>query len=130
MIIEFLITNINYFAFILCAFMGGLAHYLKKFLKQETNVKIYEWFGTSNALASIYTGIVFFFILVGTLSSGIITQEMNFWAVMYTGFMTGFAIDSGVNSDARTITKDMITINTDANDLRDIGKNQKEDIKT
>lgn len=111
MFLDFLIQNINYIAFILCAVVGGVTHYLKKYLKKETTVKMSQWFGKSNSLATIYTFIMFFFVLVGTISSGVISTDMNFWACMYSGFMTGFAIDSGLNSDAKQITSDIVRLN-------------------
>ena len=86
--------------FIITAMMGGVMHYLKKFLKGETTVKLYEWYGKANLPATIYTIVVFFFAIVGALAADVITSQTGFWAAMYSGFVTGFAIDSGFNSDA------------------------------
>jgi hypothetical protein len=98
-----LLYTINDFAnegaFIIAAFIGGLAHYLKKMLRGETAVAMHEWFGAANLPATIYTGIVFFFVIVGALAGGIVDANTSFWAALYTGFATGFAVDAGFNSD-------------------------------
>jgi hypothetical protein len=122
--IDFIVSNANYISFIFCAALGGVTHYLKKYIKKETDVSIVEWFSSSNLNASIYTGIVFTFIIIGTISSGVITADMNFWAVMYSGFMTGFAIDSGVNSDDKSITRGIIDVQRDISELKSLGEDQ------
>ena len=119
---SWVIENLNYLIFIVCAAIGGITHYLKKRIRKETDVKITQWFGKANIEATLYTGIVFIFIIIGALGTGIITGTMNLWAVMYTGFITGFAVDSGVNSDGKQITKDMVEINKDIHELRDLNR--------
>ena len=56
---------INQIAFIIAAGFGGFAHYLKKYLKKETMVPFYDWFGKSNLPATLYTMIVFTFAIIG-----------------------------------------------------------------
>ena len=68
-------------------------------LRGETAVAMHEWFGAANLPATIYTGIVFFFVIVGALAGGIVDANTSFWAALYTGFATGFAVDAGFNSD-------------------------------
>ena len=91
---------VNEGAFIIAAFIGGIAHYLKKMLRGETAVAMHEWFGAANLPATIYTGIMFFFVIVGALAGGIVDTNTSFWAALYTGFATGFAVDAGFNSDS------------------------------
>lgn len=114
---EFLSSNINQIIFIICGLIGGLAHYFKKYLKKETDVNLYEWFGPSNTIATVYTLIVFIFIMIGALASGMISIGMSIWAVMYTGFITGFAVDAGVNSDSKSITSDLTGVKSDTSTL-------------
>ena len=124
---DYFISNVNYISFILCSLLGGVAHYLKKYAKGETTVGMSQWFGRSNLPASLYTGIVFFFIVVGTISSGVITAEMNFWTAMYSGFMTGLAIDSTINSDESKLNRSIIDLQTDLHTIRQLGEDQKQE---
>jgi hypothetical protein len=94
--------------YILCAILGGIMHWIKKFLNKETDAQLLDWYGRNNVAASIYTFTVFFFAIVGSLAADIINSQTGFWAAMYTGFVTGFAIDSGFNRDMRDVHKDMI----------------------
>jgi hypothetical protein len=111
-----LLYTINEFAnegaFIIAAFIGGLTHYLKKMLRGETTVAMHEWFGAANLPATIYTGIVFFFVIVGALAGGIVDANTSFWAALYTGFATGFAVDAGFNSDD-SLTSQLNTVKTE-----------------
>lgn len=91
----------NQTIFIICAMFGGFAHYLKKYLRKETSVGLFDWYGTANLASTLYTVIVFMFTMVGALAGGIVNSQTGFWACMYTGFVTGFAIDAGFNSDAK-----------------------------
>jgi hypothetical protein len=115
-----LLYTINDFAnegaFIIAAFIGGLAHYLKKMLRGETAVAMHEWFGAANLPATIYTGIVFFFVIVGALAGGIVDANTSFWAALYTGFATGFAVDAGFNSDG-SLTSQLNTIKAETGEL-------------
>jgi hypothetical protein len=101
---NFINTYGNEASFVVAAFIGGVAHYLKKSLKGETSVEIHEWFGPSNLQASLYTFIMFFFVIAGSLAGGIIDIHTPFWAALYTGFVTGYTIDSGFNSDGNIKT--------------------------
>lgn len=91
--------HLNEIVFVLTALLGGAMHYLKKYVRGETTVKIYEWYGPANAASTIYTVTVFFFAIVGALAADVINPLTGFWAAMYSGFVTGFAIDAGINSD-------------------------------
>lgn len=115
--LHFLQTYHNDLAFILCGLVGGLTHYLKKSLKGETTAKLWQWFGPANAESTIYTLIVFTFVMIGALASGIITPGMTIWAVFYSGFITGYAVDSGVNSNPMQLTSDINQVKTDADNL-------------
>jgi hypothetical protein len=90
---------VNQLVFILCALLGGLAHWLKKAIKHETSAKFHEWFGEANTHATVYTFIVFFVVIIGCLAANIV-EATGFWATLYIGFVTGFAIDAGCNSDS------------------------------
>ena len=92
---------LNQAAFIICAIFGGFAHYLKKFLRKETSVGLFDWYGKANLPATLYTIIVFLFTIVGALAGDIISVSTGFWACLYIGFVTGFAIDAGFNSDTK-----------------------------
>ena len=95
-------------SYIICAMLGGVMHWLKKYLNNETDVLLNQWYGRDNVAATIYTITVFIFAIVGTLAADIITTATGFWAAMYTGFVTGFAIDSGFNRDVSQLNRDMI----------------------
>lgn len=111
---------INQLIFIFCSILGGIAHYLKKYLKGETHTQIHEWFGPSNLEATIYTFIIFLFAIIGAIAADVITPTTNFWAAMYSGFVTGFAIDSGFNRDNPTsLTDNLISTKKDLNELID-----------
>jgi hypothetical protein len=105
-------TYANEGAFIIAAFMGGLAHYLKKALRGETTTQMHEWFGSANLASTVYTIIVFFFVLVGALAGGIVDAHTTFWTSLYMGFTTGFAIDAGFNSD-QSITAQLNTVKSE-----------------
>jgi len=108
----------NHIAFIICALIGGFAHYLKKFLRKETEVGLFQWFGKSNLAASLYTLIVFVFTMIGALAMGIVNSQMELFSVLYTGFVTGFAIDAGFNSDAK-ITDSLKDVKNDLANIKD-----------
>jgi len=114
---NFLTHNVNEISFIICGLIGGIAHWLKKSLRGETQAKIWEWFGPANAELTIYTLIVFVFVMIGALGSGIINNSMTIWSVFYTGFITGFAVDSGVNANAMDLTTDISTVKGQTTDL-------------
>lgn len=106
-ITNFINTYGNEASFVVASFIGGLAHYLKKSLKGETTVELHEWFGSSNVQATLYTFIMFFFVIAGSLAGGIIDIHTPFWAALYTGFVTGYTVDSSFNSDGSTNLKTM-----------------------
>lgn len=96
-----ILSYTNQIAFIVCGALGGFAHYLKKYLRKETDVGLFDWYGKENLAASLYTMIVFVFAMIGALAGDIITASTGFWATLYIGFATGFAIDAGFNSDSK-----------------------------
>lgn len=104
-------------AYIVCAMLGGIMHWIKKYLNKETDAKLSEWYGRNNIAATIYTLTVFFFAIVGSLAADIINSQTSFWAAMYTGFVTGFAIDSGFNRDVTDMNRDLIKTRDELNEL-------------
>lgn len=92
---------VNQTAFIICGMLGGFAHYLKKYLKKETSVGLFDWYGKANLASTLYTVIIFLFTMIGALAGDIVNAHTGFWACLYTGFVTGFAIDAGFNSDSK-----------------------------
>ena len=84
--------------YFISALIGGCMHYLKKRIAKETNVSFSNWFGKSNLPASIYTFVMFCIVIIGTIATGIVSPTMDIWALIYTGFVTGFSIDAGFNS--------------------------------
>lgn len=115
--LEFAQQNEIQIVFIVCALMGGVMHYLKKFLKGETETKIYEWYGKENIAATVYTVTVFFFAIIGAIAADVVNSQTGFWAAMYSGFVTGFAIDAGFNGDARNMSSDLANTKSDLNRL-------------
>lgn len=107
---------LNQVSFIFCACLGGIAHYFKKVAKKETTASFRGWFGKNNLPATIYTFLVFIFIIIGALAGDIINSQTGFWATLYTGFATGFAIDAGVNSDA-SLTSQLIEVKNETKEL-------------
>ena len=95
--IDYFDQNQAQIVFMICALLGGITHYLKKVLKEETSVKLYEWFGAANLTATVYTLLTFVSVITLALTTGVISSETSYWAAMYTGFVTGFAIDSSFN---------------------------------
>lgn len=106
----------NEIAFIICSLLGGMMHYTKKFLRKETDVGMFQWFGKSNWVSTFYTVVMFIFVTIGALAGGIINSQTDFWAVLYTGFITGFAVDAGFNSD-KDITRQLIDTRNNSNEL-------------
>ena len=98
-------------------------HYTKKFLRKETEVSLVQWFGPANLVATFYTLTMFIFVSIGALAGGVINDQTDFWAVLYTGFITGFAVDAGFNSD-KNITQEITNVRKDThelfNDTRDL----------
>lgn len=122
---EFLSTNQIQLVFIITAILGGVMHYLKKFLKGETETKIYEWWGAANIAATFYTVTVFLFAIIGAIAADVVNSQTGFWAAMYSGFVTGFAIDAGFNSDTSKLTTDLTKSKSELNDL--FSKEEKEE---
>ena len=83
--------------FIIGGCIGGISHWLKKFSMGETTATLKNWYGSTNLLATIYTIIAFLFTIIGLLSGDVITAQTGIWSALYTGFVSGFAIDSGFN---------------------------------
>lgn len=91
--------------FVVSGFLGMVFHYMKKKTKKQTKASMLGWFGKDNGAASMTTLGAFAMACIAALNSGVITPEMNVYAVMYAGLTTGFAIDSGFNSDKETAVK-------------------------
>lgn len=109
---------VNQAAFIVCAALGGIAHYLKKVAKKETTATFKGWFGKNNYAATIYTLLVFSFVIIGALAGDIINSQTGFWASLYTGFATGFAVDAGFNSDSGiSLTRQIADVKSETGEL-------------
>jgi hypothetical protein len=91
--------SINEILFIVSAIIGMVVHYVKKYVKGETTVSMYEWFGKANLPATIAAIGTLFTAIVSALASGLILPDASIWAVLYTGITTGIAVDSAANSD-------------------------------
>lgn len=113
-------TYVNEISFIICGFLGGMAHYMKKSMKGETQAKLWQWFGPANAQLTIYTLIVFTFVMIGALASGVINSCMTIWAILYTGFITGYAVDSSVNSNTMKMLSNISAAKSQTTDLFDV----------
>lgn len=107
---------LNEASFVVSAVLGGIAHYLKKVARKETTATMRGWFGKDNLAATIYTIIVFFAAIVGALAGDIINSQTGFWATLYTGFATGFAIDAGFNSD-KSLSSQISSVKTETDQL-------------
>lgn len=105
---SFISTYDTEITFIICAMFGGIMHYLKKYMKGETEAMIHEWYGKDNLAATVYTITVFFFAIIGAIAADVINEKTGFFAAMYSGFVTGFSIDAGFNGDARQMNRDLI----------------------
>jgi hypothetical protein len=116
-------------SFILCSLIGGMMHYTKKFLRKETDVSMAQWFGKSNWVATVYTIVMFIFITIGALAGGVINEKTDFWAVLYTGFVTGFAVDAGFNSD-KNITQSLTEVKADTRELFEKDEEDDKPVKT
>lgn len=111
----------NQAAFIICGMLGGFTHYLKKYLRKETDVGLFDWYGKANIASTLYTILVFVFTMIGALAGDIVNSQTGFWACLYTGFVTGFAIDAGFNSDAK-ISDSLKEARSEARALKDPNK--------
>lgn len=85
--------------------VGMVAHYAKKWAMDETTSKVHEWFGKDDLRATILTFGALGSAIIGALGSGLITPDMNIFAVVYAGLTTGFAVDSGFNRGSKTKKK-------------------------
>lgn len=85
--------------FVLGGLLGMISHFYKKKYKNETNVDLKAWFTTANPGASLYTAGTFCFAVVTAFNTGIIVDNMTVFNALYIGMTTGWAIDSGMNSD-------------------------------
>lgn len=79
---------------------GMVGHYVKKWAKSETDASLKEWFGKDNVNASMMAFGAFGTAVIAALGSGLITPDMNVFAVVYAGLTTGWAVDSGFNKDS------------------------------
>jgi len=96
---EDLFVYFNQGVFAVCACLGAVTHFVKKAARGETDTTLHEWFGVVNVKSTFFTLIVLLFVVIGALFGDIITPQTDFWASLYIGFVTGFAVDSAFNSD-------------------------------
>jgi hypothetical protein len=83
--------------FVASGFAGMVFHYIKKWARSETSSSMSGYFGKDNVNATMVTLGAFCMAVIGALGAGVITPEMNFYAVIYAGLTMGFAVDSGFN---------------------------------
>lgn len=86
--------------FVVAGFAGMVLHYVKKKAKAETLASMAGYFIHNNLAATLSALGVFGMAVIGALGSGVITPDMNLWAILYAGLTTGFSIDSGFNSES------------------------------
>jgi hypothetical protein len=84
--------------FVASSFAGMVVHYVKKWAKDETHSSLAGWFGKDNINATLMAFGALGTAIIGALGSGLITPDMNLYALVYAGLTTGFAVDSGFNS--------------------------------
>lgn len=97
--------HMNEIYFVITTCLGMVGHYLKKYLKGETEVSMRQWFGSAGIKSSILSIGAAIMVAITALSNNIITPEMTFWGVVYIGLTTGIAVDSSTNSDGTITTK-------------------------
>jgi len=85
--------------------IGMVAHYAKKWALDETTSRVHEWFGKDDLRATILTFGALGSAIIGALGAGLITPDMNMFAVIYAGLTTGFAVDSGFNRGTKPTVK-------------------------
>lgn len=90
--------------YVASSFAGMVFHYAKKWAKDETTSSFTGWFGKDNINATMMAFGALGTAIVGALGSGLITPDMNMYAIVYAGLTTGFAIDSGFNKGAVVAT--------------------------
>lgn len=86
--------NINGLGFILAACVGAIAHWLKVYKYGQTTLHVWDWFGPQNWASTLYSFIAFIAALIGGVATGVVNEQMSIWAAIYSGFTTGFAVDS------------------------------------
>ena len=90
--------------FVMSSLAGMVFHYAKKWAKDETTSTLSGWFGKDNINATLMAFGALGTAIFGALGSGLITPDMNLYAIVYAGLTTGFAIDSGFNKGAVATT--------------------------
>lgn len=83
--------------FMASSVVGMVSHYTKKWAMSETSSSLVGWFGKDNIRATVLTFGALGTAVFGALGSGLITPDMNFYAIVYAGVTTGVAVDSGFN---------------------------------
>jgi len=91
---EFLTAHQNEIGFIVAAILGGVAHWLKSFVKGQTTDGLIAYYIQKHVATIVYTSIIFAMAIVGAIATGLVTTQMTIWAAIYAGFTTGFTIDS------------------------------------
>jgi|694.fasta_scaffold00062_47 hypothetical protein len=79
--------------------IGMIGHYAKKKIKEETEVKLSEWFGSVGLYGTISSISAAFMAILGALSNGLITPDMSIYSLLYIGLTTGYTVDSSLNND-------------------------------
>jgi hypothetical protein len=57
------------------------------------------------------------FAIIGAIAADVVNSQTGFWAAMYSGFVTGFAIDAGFNSDSKPSPIELTEVKTGLRDL-------------
>lgn len=96
-ILELLVSYQAIFSYGVIA--GMIGHYAKKKIKDETDVKLSEWFGTVGLYGTISSISAAFMAILGALSNNLITPDMSIYSLLYIGITTGYTVDSSLNND-------------------------------
>ena len=85
--------------FLISTLLGMIGHYAKKKVRSETQVTIYQWFGSINFFGTISSLSTAAIAIFGALSNNLVTADMSMVTLIYVGLTTGYTIDSTTNGD-------------------------------
>lgn len=87
-------------AFYAAGFAGMLAHYTKKWAKDEYKGNLWAYLYADKPRASLYAFITYAGAAAAVVATGTI-DGMKVHTIIGLGFLTGYAIDSSVNSTGK-----------------------------
>ena len=88
-----------HFVFSLATIVGMIGHYAKKKVRSETQVSLYQWFGSINVFGTIASLTTAATAIFGALSNNLVTADMSIATIIYVGLTTGYTVDSTTNGD-------------------------------